>query len=168
MPVPRLHLFCGKIAAGKSTLAEKIAKEHGALLLSEDIWTAALWPGELTSVEAYSDRTGRLKAVLWPHLAEILQAGQSVALDFPANTRRQRARLKRLIDASGADHVLHVLDVPDAVCLARLEARNADGGHPYSPSIADFRQFAKYFEPPSADEGFAVRAWPHVAPPDDA
>ncbi|KFF47391.1 MULTISPECIES: AAA family ATPase [Pseudomonas] len=34
--MPTLHLLCGKIASGKSTLAKTLAAEHAAIVLSED------------------------------------------------------------------------------------------------------------------------------------
>ena len=36
--------------------------------------------------------------------------GLSVVLDFPGNTRRQRAWFRRLIDDAGAEHELHFID----------------------------------------------------------
>nr|WP_256583759.1 AAA family ATPase [Pseudomonas sp. GW460-12] len=45
--MPTLHLLCGKIAAGKSTLAKELVAEHAAILLSEDTWLAQLYPGEV-------------------------------------------------------------------------------------------------------------------------
>ena len=48
--MPTLHLLCGKIAAGKSTLAKELVAEHAAILLSEDTWLAQLYPGEVLSV----------------------------------------------------------------------------------------------------------------------
>lgn len=152
-----LHLIAGKIAAGKSTLAARLAQEHGAILLAEDPWTAALWPGEIASLEAYVDRTNRLKSVLGPHVAALLRAGLTVVLDFPANTPRQRAWLRGLFEDAGADHVLHYLDVSDATCKARLRARAAAGDHPYAPSEADFDLFTRHFVPPRAEEGFNIR-----------
>ncbi|MGC1174617.1 AAA family ATPase [Polaromonas sp.] len=41
---PTLHFFCGKAGAGKSTIASRLAQDHGAILLSEDIWAhAPVW-----------------------------------------------------------------------------------------------------------------------------
>ena len=40
---PTLHFFCGKIAAGKSTLAAKLAEQEGTVLIAEDAWLAALY-----------------------------------------------------------------------------------------------------------------------------
>ena len=36
-PAPTLHFFCGKAGAGKSTVASRLAQDHGAILISEDI-----------------------------------------------------------------------------------------------------------------------------------
>ncbi|WP_236528118.1 AAA family ATPase, partial [Pseudomonas syringae] len=43
MLAPKLHLLCGKIASGKSTLAKSIATKHSAILLSEDQWLSRLY-----------------------------------------------------------------------------------------------------------------------------
>ncbi len=53
-------------------------------------------------------------------------------------------------------HQLHVLDVPDAVCKARLRLRNAEGAHPVTDAEFDL---SRYFVPPAftgvARAGFA-------------
>jgi predicted kinase len=38
-----LFLMCGKIAAGKSTLAAKLATAPGTILISEDQWLTRLY-----------------------------------------------------------------------------------------------------------------------------
>ena len=48
-----LHLLCGKIASGKSTLAARLGAEPGCIILSEDQWLAALYPDQLHSVADY-------------------------------------------------------------------------------------------------------------------
>ncbi|CUI95915.1 Uncharacterised protein [Achromobacter xylosoxidans] len=52
-PTPTLHFLCGKIGAGKSTLAARLASRPDTLLISEDAWLAALYPGEILSVADY-------------------------------------------------------------------------------------------------------------------
>jgi shikimate kinase len=52
-PLGALHLFCGKLAAGKSTLAAKIAKDANAYLLPEDRPLAAQCPNQIKSLEDY-------------------------------------------------------------------------------------------------------------------
>ena len=85
---PMLHFLCGKIGAGKSTLAAALASQPGALRISEDDWLAALYPGEIHGMDDYVRCAGRLRAVVAPHVRALLDAGLTVVLDFPANTRR--------------------------------------------------------------------------------
>lgn len=91
----------------------------------------------------------------------LLDAGLTVVLDFPANTRRSRAWLRELAAASGRAHRLHFLDVPDEVCKARLRARNESGLHPYTTSEEQYDAITSYFAAPEDDEGFVVQrhAW---------
>ncbi len=81
-----LHLLCGKIGAGKSTLSQQLAAKPRHVLISEDAWLATLHPGEIHSVADYLQRAATLRSVLTDHLRTLLQAGVSVVLDFPFNT----------------------------------------------------------------------------------
>ena len=151
-----LHMLCGKIASGKSTLAAEIRARTGAVVLSEDWLLSTLYPGEIRSIEDFSRASERLRAAIGPHIVDLLRAGLDVALDFHANTRTTRGWMRGLIDAAGADHLLHVLDVPDAECLRRLRLRNASGSHAYRVSDEDFALFTRYFSPPEEAEGFVI------------
>ncbi len=153
---PTLHLVCGKIAAGKSTLTAQLARAEGTVLISEDPWLHGLFADRMETGRDFVTYSGKLRATLAPHIVELLQNGVSVVLDFAANTRDQRAWMRSLIDAAGCDHQLHVLNPPDEVCLERLHARNAKGEHPFAVTDAQFHQFSKYFDLPGDDEGFAV------------
>ncbi|MEM1065238.1 MAG: ATP-binding protein [Pseudomonadota bacterium] len=158
MPVatPTLHMICGKIASGKSTLAAKLASASGTVLISEDAWLSALFSDQLTSPADYVRCTARLRSVLGPHVTELLKAGVSIVLDFAANTVEVRKWMRGIIEDSGAKHRLHVLEVTDEACLARLRDRNAEGAHEFAPTEAQFRIFMKHFALPTADEGFIV------------
>ncbi len=157
---PTLHLLCGKIAAGKSTLARRLASAPDTILISEDAWLSRLYPGEIVSLEDYVRCAGRLQDVLGDHVAALLRAGLSVVLDVPANTVRRRRWMRGLFEAAGAAHRLHHLEVPDSVCKARLRRRNRDGNHDFAPSDADYDLITGYFEPPSPEEGFEVTVYP--------
>lgn len=121
---PTLHLICGKIAAGKSTLARQLAEEPATILISEDRWLACLYPGEITSLDDYLRCTGRLRDAMDEHVESLLRSSLSVVLDFPANTLNQRLRLRNIFENARCGHWLHYLDVPDNVCKARLKRRN--------------------------------------------
>lgn len=155
-----LHLVCGKIAAGKSTLTAKLASAPGTILISEDRWLAALYRGEMNSVADYVRVAPRLREAMGPHVETLLTLGVSVVLDFPANTVANRAWMRGLFECAGAQHQLHFLDVPDAICKARLHARNRAGGHDFAPSDEQFAVITSYFVPPGDGEGFNIVRYP--------
>lgn len=156
---PTLHLVCGKIAAGKSTLARRLAQAPTTILISEDEWLARLYPGEILSLEDYARCSGRLREAIGPHVDALLRAGLSVAFDFPANTVDRRRWMRSIFESAAAAHQLHFLDVPDAVCKARLRRRNEAGSHEFAASEADLDLFTSYFVPPLPEEGFSVTVY---------
>jgi predicted kinase len=151
-----LYLICGKIAAGKSTLARRLAKRPATLLITMDDWMRILFPTENRTIDDFARLSARLRAAMGPHVVDILRQDLSVALDFPANTLKWRTWMRSLITEAGVAHELHVLDVPDAICKERLRQRNESGHHPYQVDEATYDQFMSYFVPPGPDEGFNV------------
>jgi predicted kinase len=79
-----------------------------------------------------------------------------VVLDFPANTVKNRDWMRSLIAQARVPHELHLLDLPDAVCKARLRERNARGEHAFQVTDAEYDQFTRFFVPPGPGEGFNV------------
>jgi predicted kinase len=153
---PVLYLLCGKIAAGKSTLAKSLASRPSTVLISEDHWNSNLFADELKSIEDYSRLSRRLRNAMGPHVVSLLKAGLSVVLDFPANTLLTRGWMHGIIDEAKAAHELHFLDLPDEACKRRLRERNAAAEHPFQASDAEYDLFTIYFVPPTSDEGFNV------------
>ncbi|HYI10177.1 MAG TPA: ATP-binding protein [Thermoanaerobaculia bacterium] len=153
----KLLFFCGKMAAGKSTLSRQLASQEGAVLLVEDEFLERLFPGRIADLAAYVTYSSRVREALSPLIVSLLSMGVSVVLDFPGNTRRQRAWFRRLIDDAGAGHELHFIDATDTLCLRQLRERSQDLP-PESrwTSEAEFQAVTAYFEPPAADEGFHV------------
>jgi predicted kinase len=151
-----LHLTCGKIAAGKSTLTAGLAEAPMTVLISEDQLLARLYPGEIATLADYARCAGRLREAVAPHIQALLRAGVSVVLDFQMNTLATRAWARTLFEGAGADHVLHYLRLDDETCKARLRARNAAGTHEHAASDAEFDQFTLYFVAPGEAEGFRV------------
>ena len=154
--MPTLYLLCGKIAAGKSTLAHRLAARPATLLIKEDHWTSHLFAEDLRTIDDYGRYSARLRAAIGPHIVDILRQGLSIVLDFPANTFRNRSWMRSLLDQSGAAHELHLLDVPDMICKQRLRERNAGGRHAFQVSEGEYDQFTSYFVPPDPSEGFNV------------
>lgn len=151
-----LHLLCGKIASGKSTLAATLAKTPGTVVLSEDKWLAALFKESMHSVEDYVHYSAKLRGAIQPHAVALLRAGVSVVLDFPANTPANRQWMMSVVTESGAAHQLHYLEVSDEVCKARLHQRNAQGEHDFAATEAQFDFITRYFVAPAEEEGFNI------------
>lgn len=155
--VGTLYLLCGKMAAGKSTLARELADTHDAILLSEDHLLADLYPDEVKDVASYVRCSKRLKRALGPHIVELLGRGVSVVLDFPGNTVRQREWMRELISVAGALHELHYLDVSDAECKSRLTRRASEQPeHQATDTVEMYDSITAHFKAPTSDEGFEV------------
>lgn len=146
------------MGAGKSTLSVQIARERGAVLISEDEWLAALFPGEIRDFNDYLAYSSRLKLVLGPHIEQILVAGTTVVLDFPGNTRKQRKWFREICSGCGVPHELYYVEADDETCLEQLKQRQKE-----QPARAQFdteevfRMVTGYFEPPAESEGFNVK-----------
>ncbi|WGS51291.1 ATP-binding protein [Paraburkholderia sp. D15] len=149
-----LHMVCGKIASGKSTLTTRLVNTSRAVLISEDKWIACLYPDEIQTLADYISRTARIRAVLTGHIEALLAANISVVLDFPFNTVSARRWGRSLFQTAGCEHRLHYLDVSDEICKSRLAARNVSGEHPFHTSEEQYDQISRYFVPPVPDEGF--------------
>lgn len=152
-----LHVFHGKPGAGKSTLAARIARERQAPLISEDVWMQRLFGDRMSTFDDYIRYAPRVRSVVGPLATELLRAGVSVVLDFQANTRSGRAWFRSVAADAGTEAVLHVLDTPDAMCLARIAQRNIgrpEGSHEISPDT--YALVSSYVEPADRSEGLRI------------
>ncbi len=57
----KLLFFCGKMAAGKSTLARELAEREHAVLLVQDEFLERLFPGEIVDIQGFMKYSARLK-----------------------------------------------------------------------------------------------------------
>jgi predicted kinase len=153
----KLIFFCGKMAAGKSTMARALAAREGAILLIQDDLLDALYPDEIRDIPDFARCASRLCSALESHVCDLLARGISVVLDFPANTKTQRAWFRRMFERADAAHELHFIDAPDALCKAQLRqrSRHLPPGTPWTTE-ADFEAITAYFVPPSEDENFNI------------
>jgi predicted kinase len=158
-----LLFLCGKMAAGKSTLARELAEHRDAILFVQDELLERLFPGEITDIPGFFDRSSRLRNAITPHICAILSKGISVVLDFPGNTKAQRGWFREIFEHAHVEHELHFIDASDAVCKRQLRerSRHLPPGTPWTTD-AEFETVTVYFQPPSADEGFNVVRHEHL------
>ncbi len=154
--VPTLHMVCGKIASGKSTLARQLSDKPKTLLISEDDWLSRLYPGDINTLNDYVRCAAKLRDIMSNHVEQLLRAGNSVVLDFPANTPGTRQWMRDIFNNASVAHCLHYLNVSDKECKLRLRRRNEDGSHRFTTSETEFDTITRYFVAPSLGEGFNV------------
>ncbi len=152
-----LIFFCGKMGAGKSTYAKKLANELSAVFLSEDEWLSCLYPEEIKNFGDYIKYSARLRPLLKAHVRRILLSGLSVVMDFPGNTKKQRAWFKEIFSAGQIPHKLVYLKADDQLCIKQLEQRRMNSPERAHFDTAEvFHQVTAYFQEPTDEEGFYV------------
>jgi predicted kinase len=144
----RLVLICGLPAAGKSTLARRLAPKIPAIRLDKDAWVtqlgADLWDAEFRV---------RLEHQLWVLSQDLLARGQSVILEWGHWARAERDEKRLGARALGVEVELHYLDTPLDELIERAERRNASVEWTASPMTrAHFEEWATLFQPPDEDE----------------
>jgi predicted kinase len=160
--VATLHFIYGRPGAGKTRYGRALAAAAPALFLCEDEWLAGLG-GTITSVADYVAASRRVRAMLAPMMTRVLELGTSVVIDFAANTAADRAWVRSIFQAAGADHTLHVLDVPVDECRRRLHERNEQqpaGLYFGAVSDALFDAILPYIVPPAPEDAFQVELVP--------
>ena len=68
----KLIFLCGKMAAGKSTLAKELAAREDAVLIVQDEFLDALYPGEIVGIPDFVRTSTRLRNALAPHVCSLL------------------------------------------------------------------------------------------------
>lgn len=151
-----LIFLCGKMAAGKSTLSKALAERDDAVLLVMDDLLEKLYE-EIVDIASFVRCSTRIREALAPHICALLSRGVSVVLDFPGNTRNQRAWFRQLCEQAGVEHELHFIDASDELCKRQLKERSQGlpAGSRWTTD-AEFDSITAYFEPPAADEQFNV------------
>ena len=147
-----LIFFCGKMGAGKSTLARKIAEEKGAVLISEDDLLSKLYADKITSVKDCKYYSDKLKPVVSDTTQQILTKSINVVLDFPANTEIQRQQLCSISDTVNSMHTCYFVDRSDEACIKQLLKR----GNTKTDTVEMFQAITKYFVEPTESENVNV------------
>ncbi len=145
---PTLFLLVGLPAAGKTTRARELEREHGALRFSPDEWMIPLF-GESDADGMRDVLEGRLIATA----LRVLELGASVVLDFGFWGRDERSALRSLARCVGAAGVIIYLPVDELDQQQRVNDRYADSPEQTFPlSADDLAGYRTLFEIPRPDE----------------
>jgi predicted kinase len=165
----RLHWILGPVGAGKSTLALELASKHRAVRMNLDQWMATLFRTDRPEhgvLDWYRERTERCLEQIWSTTLQIAEAGTSVILELGLIERAARAPFWELLDASGFEHTIYVLDAPRAVRRARVEQRNNERGATFAMVVPmEIFELASDLWEPLDERECAGRDVRYIAPP---
>lgn len=155
--MPRIHLIVGPVAAGKSTFALELGKQHRAVRLNLDEWMAQLFSPDRPDegvMSWYMERTARCIEQIWRLTTRIIEAGTDVILEIGLIQRRDRERLYKRVSAGGYDLTVHVVDAPRELRRERVQQRNQDRGATFSMVVPEhiFELASDMWEPLEEDE----------------
>ncbi len=146
------------MGAGKSTRAKILAAEISAVLVSEDEWLSTLYSQQISTFEDYLHYSARMKPLLFSLVANILQSGSHVVMDFPGNTSARRKWFTELASFANSRCELVYVKASDEVCLAQIARRRIEQpARAAFDTEAVFRELSKYFQEPNESEGLSIR-----------
>ena len=150
----KVIITCGRLCSGKTTYAERIAKELPAVHFSIDDLTLLLlgpYPGDM--LDEYVEK---LKGYLYSKAAQTDKNGINVVIDHGLWTREERANTKEYFRREGVECELHYIKVSDRTWRSRIERRNKDidagKSDAYYVDENLLKKFEGFFEEPIEDE----------------
>ncbi len=159
-----IHLICGPIGAGKTTLAHQLATQHGAVRFSEDEWLSQLFVPDAPeglmeqSTEAIAgwavSKYPRCRGQIWLLCQQLLPLGIPVVLDGAAANKAQRDLIRQKAVDNNVGFQLHYIDADADTRRTRVMARNVEQGKTWSLDVTPgmFEMMESFFEPPIGDE----------------
>lgn len=155
--MPKVHLICGAVGAGKTTFAAKFSRETGAVLFSIDEWMTCLFTPDLQGDIEYDwamERIGRMENLIWSHVRQLMKLDVDVVLDLGLLQRDHRQKFYDLAVQDTFDITLHYINLDRETRWGRVQNRNKKKGDTYTMEV-DRKMFdfcENLFESPSAEE----------------
>jgi predicted kinase len=147
----RMWILCGLSFSGKSTLARRLATEHGAEVVSLDAINEERGVGHGGDGLPVSVWGETLDLAL-KRVDDLLASGRDVVMDDTACYRWMRDRFREVAARRGAEVKLLFLDTP----LAEIARRRAAATDRRGITDAVFDEHLRTFERPGEDEGAEV------------
>ncbi|MDO4862927.1 MAG: ATP-binding protein [Ruminococcus sp.] len=120
----KVIMLCGRLCSGKSTYAERLRGELGAVVLSVDELMIALLGRE--TGDMHDEYVRRAKSYLFGKAADIAGAGADVVLDQGFWSRSERNEARAFFASRGVDRELRYLRISDDEWARRIDKRNAE------------------------------------------
>ena len=153
---PRAFVFMGRVASGKSALAEALGRETGWTVVSSDRVRKSLAGIPLhhrgtpeSRAALYSDAmTRRVYDALFGEAIRTLGLGRNVILDATFSRREHRDALRNLLERQGHTGLWTVAEASPGTTLERLRQRNDRTGVVSDARPEDEALLGSRYEPP--------------------
>ena len=152
-----VHLICGLTGAGKSTYAEELRRDLGAVRFSIDDWNNRLFfmdRDPSSDFNWFYDRVQRCCSQMRETAGQILSAGVPVIFDCGFSDRKERTIFYDWADGLGMPVTLHFVDVDSPTRWKRVEQRNREKGETFALHVTremfDFME--RLWEAPDTSE----------------
>ena len=157
----KVILICGKIGSGKTTYANKLAKNLGAVIFSHDEIILGLFGAELYEKHKakFNEYAPWIENYVKHKSGEAAKAGATVICANGFWSRNERNGLRELYNSMGINCELHYIDTPQEKRLDFINKRNEavrQGELGYI--IVDEKVINHFFEPPGDDEEHRIIA----------
>ncbi|NLB11506.1 ATP-binding protein [bacterium] len=143
--LPTVYMLVGIPGSGKTSYAQKLAKEKVCPIISTDA---------IRNLHPDWDET-----LIWPETyricAEILSRGEDLIFDATNTTPNVRKRFKEKLEPYKLSYQIaaYFFPTPWEICYERIEKRNKMAGERYFP-LDKVKSYADTIIAPSLDEGF--------------
>ena len=144
LPGPRLIIICGLPGSGKTTHAQTVAKQSGAIHFDADEWMRALGIRYLDEASRH-----QIETLQWTRAKELLALGHTVIFESGPWARGQRDVLRRQAQELGAAVELHYFTAPLDVMLDRIRRRSPEGAE---ITREDLENWSRKFRAPNSFE----------------
>lgn len=151
----KVILICGKIGSGKTTYANKLAKELNAVNISQDELMLGLFGAELyyNEPEKYVEYCSKVEDYVKRKSGEVAKAGAIAICENGFWSRSERDELRKFYHDMGVVCELHYIDTPEEQRLQNIRCRNEEirqgKSHFY---LTDDKDIYHYFEIPTDSE----------------
>jgi predicted kinase len=146
-----LFVICGMPASGKTTFANKIIKEHDAVLLSEDEWMRDL-------IDMYDNdkMRGNIARLHRKIASRLFIKGVNVVMDGGYYTKEERDNLKNIAKNSNVNFELHYLKVDFSTLRVRRIERNRNLQPKFQTTEENLKKAKSLFQEPDNNENFML------------
>ncbi|WP_422033683.1 AAA family ATPase [Reyranella sp.] len=156
-----IHLVCGSTGAGKTTYANELRQQLGALPLSIDDWMVTLFAPDTPPQVSWpwiEERVLRCERQIVATALALASTGVPAILDLGLQQADQRRRVADRVAAASVGVRLHFLDVDAGERWRRVEARNEQQGETFRVKVTRpmFDFIETIWQPPTPEEMSAL------------